>query len=149
MVLPLLEASRRRKWSMSSGRSSRLHDQHAKRLGQLPVAPRGRTTRNVLPCPGSVATSIRPPCASTIRCAIARPRPEALCFGSDEEGDPLDACPAAQFLDLTLDTDLLAEIQHVIGVRVNGDDPWKASSGDRHAEHAALPEPTVLDDRRA
>src|SRR5206468_10874135 len=40
----------------------------------------GRRTQKVLPSPCTDSTPIRPPITSTIRCAIAKPRPKPSCL---------------------------------------------------------------------
>lgn len=63
---------------------------HGRLSGPLPRTPRSRPVlatvkENVVPSPGVLSTQIRPPCASTIPCAIESPSP-------DPRRSPLRAC---------------------------------------------------------
>jgi len=58
---------------------------------------------------------------------------------SVEKGDVFDVRLPSQLLDLALNPDLILEVQDVIGVGVNGDDPRKAARAHGHAEGASFP----------
>src|SRR3972149_1525260 len=68
--------------------------------------------------------------------------------GPIQEPPRLDPGAARQLLELRVDADLLPEVQHEVGVGVDGDDAGKGPGPDGHAEEAALPELAILDGGR-
>src|SRR5688572_24175328 len=62
-----------------------------------------------------------------------------------EKSDELSLRLTAQLLDLTLNSDLFLEVQNVVGVGVDCDNPRKTTSADGNANSAAFPEFTSRD----
>lgn len=56
-----------------------------------------------------------------------------------DQGNVVDVCLTAQLFDLPLNIDLLAKIEDVIGVGMDGDNAGKTARGDRNAKCAAFP----------
>ena len=55
------------------------------RVHAVPAPPSGRSTSNVIPPSGRIAAVIQPPCASSVRLAIASPSPVPFAL-SEKKG---------------------------------------------------------------